>query len=133
MQRLLFLFLLIIPGFLYGQSITGVILDNEGNPVPYVKVYAINFTNLGAVSNENGEFFFGCDFGNYDLLFKCVGFEDQVVNVTVNTQTPTEINVLLVRKQNELMSVEVSEKKKNVGWEIVNNVINNKKNFCPAI
>jgi len=130
MQRLLFLFLLIVPGFLYGQSIKGVILDNEGNPVPYVKVYAVNFTNLGAVSNDMGEFMFGCDFGNYDLLFKCVGFEDQTVNVTVSTQTPTEISVILVRKQNELTKVDVTEKKKNVGWEIVNNVINNKKNFA---
>lgn len=130
LHKLIFLVAMFWFGHGYAQSITGVIQDEDGFPVPYVKVYAINFTNLGAVSNENGEFLFGCDFGNYDLLFKCIGFEDKTVNVTVSTQAPTEIEVTLTRKQNELSQVDVSEKKKNVGWEIVQNVINNKKNFA---
>ncbi|MBK7128227.1 MAG: carboxypeptidase-like regulatory domain-containing protein [Crocinitomicaceae bacterium] len=114
----------------YGQSIEGTVKDADGNPVPYVKVYAINFTNVGAVTNENGEFFFGCDFGNYDLLFKCVGFEDFKVNVTVATQTPTQVHVVMLQKDNQLDEVNVSEKKKNLGWEIVQHVIDNKKNFA---
>ncbi|MBI3133945.1 MAG: carboxypeptidase-like regulatory domain-containing protein [Bacteroidetes bacterium] len=128
--RLLLLFLILAPLQNFAQSVSGMVKDDEGNPVPYVRVYAINFTNLGGVTNEAGEFFFGCDFGNYDLLAKCVGFEDKVVNVTVSTQTPTEVEIILIRKQNELTQVSVSEKKKNVGWEIVQNVINNKKNFA---
>ena len=111
------------------QSITGFVYDEEGNPLPYVKVYAINFTNVGGITSEAGEYFFGCDFGNYDLLFKCVGFEDQLVNVTVSSQTPTEKNVILIRKKNELNEIEIKEKRKNVGWEIVQNVIANRKNF----
>jgi len=113
----------------FSQSITGVVYDDEGNPVPYAKVYAINFTNLGAVTNENGEYFFGCDFGNYDLLVRCIGFKDQTVNVTVATQTPTEVNITLIREENLFEQVDIKEKKKNVGWEIVQNVIANKKNF----
>lgn len=128
--RIALLILIILPVQLAAQSITGIVKDEEGNPVPYVRVYAINFTNLGAVSNEAGEFFFGCDFGNYDLLVKCVGFEDKTVNVTVDKQTPTEIEIILIRKKNELTQVDVSEKRKNVGWEIVQNVIANKKNFA---
>ena len=113
----------------FSQSITGIVYDDEGNPVPYVKVYAINFNNLGAVSNVSGEFMFGCEFGNYDLLFKCLGFEDQVVNVTVSKQAPTEITVTLIRKENTFGQVDKVEKKKNLGWEIVQRVIDNKKNF----
>ena len=64
------------------------------------------------------------------MLIKCLGFEDKVFNVTVSTQTPTEVSIIIVRKQNELITVDVSEKKKNVGWEIVQNVINNKQNFA---
>lgn len=129
LKRLLFLLFFLISAIANSQSITGVISDEDGYPVPYAKVYALNFENLGAITNINGEFLFGCDFGNYDLLIKCIGFEDQVVNVTVNKQAPTEISVILIRKQNELTQVDVSEKKKNLGWEIVQNVINNKKNF----
>jgi hypothetical protein len=128
--RILTLFLfLCLANHSFSQSITGVVYDDENNPVPYVKIYAINFTNLGAVTNESGEFLFGCDFGNYDLLVKCVGFEDQVVNVTVTSQAPTEIKIILIRKANVFEGVDASVKKKNLGWEIVQHVIDNKKNL----
>jgi len=130
LNRILQLFiLLLLANTSFSQSITGFVYDDEGNPVPYARVYAINFTNLGAVSNENGEFFFGCEFGTYDLLVKCIGFKDQTVNVVVSSQTPTHVNITLLREENIFEEVEIKEKKKNVGWEIVQNVIANKKNF----
>ncbi len=128
--KLLFIFTVLFSAQLQAQSITGIVSDEDGNPVPYARVYALNFENLGAVTNIDGQFLFGCDFGNYDLLIKCLGFEDKVFNVTVSTQAPTEVSIILLRKQNELVTVDVSEKKKNVGWEIVQNVINNKQNFA---
>jgi hypothetical protein len=113
--RLLLIFLVVFSVQVRAQSITGIVSDEDGNPVPFARVYALNFENLGAVTNVEGAFLFGCDFGNYDLLVKCLGFEDKVVNVTVSTQAPTEVNIILLRKQNELITVDVSEKKKKCG------------------
>jgi hypothetical protein len=109
------------------QSIQGFVYDEENNPIPYARIYVKNFTNLGAITDEEGKYFFGCERGNYEVLFKCLGFEDQEVNVTVDGLEPTIKNVWLVQKKNELNTVEIKTKRKNVGWQIVQNVISHKK------
>ena len=111
----------------YSQSIQGFVYDESNNPVPYAKIYVKNFTNLGAITDEEGKYYFGCDMGTYDVIFKSIGFEDQEVKVTVDNLKPTIQNVWLKQKENELSTVEVKTKKKNVGWQIMQNVISHKK------
>lgn len=111
----------------FGQSITGFVLDEDNNPIPYVKVYVKNFSNVGAITDMDGKYFFGCNFGSYDVIYKCVGFEDLEVKVTVDKLEPTVNNVYLKQKNNELQAVEVKAKKKNIGWMLVQNVIDHKK------
>ena len=111
----------------YSQSITGYVYDEDNNPIPYAKVYVKNFANTGAITDMEGKYFFGCDLGTYDVIYKCIGFEDLEVKVTVNQLEPTVNNVYLKQKDNELNTVEVKTKKKNIGWMIVQNVIDHKK------
>ena len=86
-----------------------------------------NFTNLGAITDEEGKYFFGCDLATYDVIFRCIGFEEQEVKITVSGTQPTVQNVWLKQKINELNTVDVETKKRNVGWEIVQQVIDHKK------
>lgn len=123
----LILFTLMFVGHSFGQSITGFVYDEDNNPIPYVKVYVKNFTNLGAITDLDGKYFFGCNRGTYDVIYKCVGFEDLEVKVTVDKLEPTVNNVYLKQKDNQLGAVEVKTKKKNIGWMIVRNVIDHKK------
>jgi hypothetical protein len=111
----------------FSQSIQGFVYDENNNPIPYARVFVKNFTNLGAITDEEGKYFFGCEMGTYDVIYKSIGFEDQEVKVTVDGVQPTVNNVWLVQKKNELSTVEVKTKKKNVGWQIMQNVISHKK------
>lgn len=130
MRKLLFFALFLCFGIsTYSQSIQGFVYDEENNPIPYARVYAKNFTNLGGVTDEEGKFFFGCDMGNYELVFKCIGFEDYEQKVVVDKVQPTVVNIWMKQKDNELGTVEVKTKKKNVGWQIVQKVIDHKKEF----
>jgi hypothetical protein len=113
----------------FSQSIQGFVFDENNNPLPYSRIFVKNFTNLGAITDEEGKYFFGCQEGAYDIIYKCIGFEDKELKVTVKGLEPTIENVYLVQKRNELGTVEVSTKKKNIGWMLVQNVINNKKNL----
>lgn len=119
--------LLLLVNSSFSQSVQGFVYDESNNPVPYVRIYVKNFTNLGAITDEEGKYYFGCDRGTYDVIYKCIGFEDQEVKVTVTGLEPTVQNVILKEKDNELNVVEIKTKRKNVGWQIVQNVISHKK------
>lgn len=111
----------------FGQSIQGFVYDESNNPIPYVKIYVKNFTNLGAISDEEGKYYFGCDMGTYEVIYRCIGFEEQTIKVTINDLEPTIQHVWLKQANRELNTVEVETKKKNIGWEIVQNVISHKE------
>ena len=128
MRKLSFLILLLaFAKISFSQSIQGFVYDESNNPIPYVKIYCKNFTNLGAITDEEGKYFFGVDMGTYEVIYKCVGFEDQEATITVDNVKPTVHNVWLKQADNQLNTVEVKTKKKNVGWQIVQNVIAHKK------
>ncbi|UKN03547.1 DUF5686 and carboxypeptidase regulatory-like domain-containing protein [Paracrocinitomix mangrovi] len=129
LRTLIILVLLICSKTQFAQSLQGFVYDESNNPIPFAKVYVKNFNNLGAVTDTEGKYFFGCDMGTYDVIYKCVGFEDQEVKVTIDKVQPTVQNVWLKQKDNELNTVEVETKKRNVGWEIVQNVISHKKDL----
>ncbi len=120
--------ILIFSGKLNAQGITGFVYDEDNNPIPYVKVYVKNFANVGGITDLDGKYFFGTDFGTFDVIYKCIGFEDLEVKVTVsNAVEPTINNVYLKQSDNQLSTVEIKTKKKNIGWAIVQNVIDHKK------
>lgn len=120
---------LILNSFSYGQAITGFVQDENNNPVPYAKVFVKNFPNLGAITDIEGKYYFGADLGTYEVIYKCVGFEEQIIQVTVENLQPTVQNVWLQQANNELSTVEVRTKKRNVGWEITQRVIDHKKDL----
>lgn len=127
MRKLLLLILLLcLTKISFTQAIQGFVYDENNNPIPYVKIFCKNFTNLGGITDEEGKYFFGVEMGTYEVIYKCVGFEDQIVQVTVDDVKPTVQHVWLKQSNNELNTVEVSTKKKNVGWQIVQNVISHK-------
>ncbi|MCH2233444.1 MAG: DUF5686 and carboxypeptidase regulatory-like domain-containing protein [Crocinitomicaceae bacterium] len=111
-----------------GQSINGYVLDSDNNPIPYAKVYVKNFTNIGGITDEDGKYYFGVDYGSYEVVYSSVGFEEQTHTVVVDKLEPTEHNVYL-KNNTELNTVEIKTKKRNIGWEIVQNVIAHKRDL----
>lgn len=112
------------------QSISGFVLDEANNPIPFAKVYVKNFTNTGAVTNIEGKYSFAIAEGNYEVMYSSLGFEPQTINVTVTGLKPTRQDVYLKEEYNELETVEIKGKKNNVGYEIIRNVMANKKQLA---
>ena len=120
--------LMLIGLFSRGQSsISGYVYDENNNPIPYAKVYIKNFTNKGSITDLDGKYFIPIDFGTYDVIYRCAGFEELTTKVTVNSNEPTVSNVYLKQLNNELNEVEIEVKQKNMGWLIVQNVIQHKE------
>jgi hypothetical protein len=109
-------------------------LDQENDPIPFAKVYLKDrgngeggSNNSGAITDFEGKYFLGCGMGVQTLVFTAIGYNDLEVQVTVDNVEPTVQNVYLEQTVKELNNIEVSTKKKNIGWMIVQNVIDHKK------
>ena len=77
--------ILLLPLVIFAQSktVTGVVNDDEGLPLPGVTVQLKGTDNLGAVTNFDGEFTISLSEGGKQvLIFSYVGFETIEVDVT---------------------------------------------------
>ena len=64
---------------LYSQEISGVVVDDNNEPIPYVNitVKSKDYNNYGWTTNEEGEFTISADFlkKNDSIIFSSIGFE----------------------------------------------------------
>ena len=79
-----FLLLLFFISFLFQAQIQGKIVDEKNNPIPYVNIWVEN-ENIGATSEENGEFSIPVKDKNKNLIFSALGFEKRTITA-LNTQ-----------------------------------------------
>jgi iron complex outermembrane receptor protein len=88
-------------------SVTGVIKDTDGQPVPFVNVL-IEGTTLGSSTNELGQFNIShVAAGEITLIVSSIGFEDYKQKVTVGNQGKTFVEISLTQSSKELGEVVV--------------------------
>jgi hypothetical protein len=63
-------------------QVKGVVKDSlTGNPIPYVNIWVQN-ENIGASSEENGEFVITTSENSQNLIFSALGFEKKIVKIS---------------------------------------------------
>ncbi|MGY6521066.1 MAG: carboxypeptidase-like regulatory domain-containing protein [Mongoliitalea sp.] len=75
------LFLLII--LFFNDVVSGKIVDNSGNPIPYAMVSSGDFN---AIANQYGEFKIEVDSDLPELKFRCLGYKTLDMRVTPNNR-----------------------------------------------
>lgn len=124
MRRLL-LFILFMPfNNALAQSIEGFVLDENSEPIPYAKVWVKNENNLGTITNIYGQYSIAFEqLGSYEIIFSVLGYEEQVITIIIDDFTTVQRNIFLKQRADLLSEVEVSTDKKNVGYEIIKQVM----------
>jgi hypothetical protein len=74
-----FSFLLFLSISFFAQT-KGVVIDESGNPIPYVNIWVEN-ENIGTTSEENGEFSIAAS-ANKNLIFSILGFEKRIIKAS---------------------------------------------------
>lgn len=95
------LFAIFAPFFVLAQ-ISGKVLDENGDPLPFASVYVRNTTN-GTAANAEGDYRLPLDPGNYSIVFQYIGYKQKIENITVGNKAVQ----LTVRM--EPASLEISE------------------------
>ena len=81
-KELFLLVLLLVANLVVSQTkVSGVVVDNTNQPVPYANVVFKNST-IGTVTNEDGRFYIESSNTYAALVVSFVGFETKVVPLT---------------------------------------------------
>ena len=87
-----FLAMFLLPGAAWAQ-LSGVVLDERNEPLPFASVYVRNSTN-GTAANAEGEFRLPLAPGEYEIVFQYIGYNQKIETVRVGDK-PVRLRVQL--------------------------------------
>ncbi len=92
------------------NSIEGVVLDQNSNPISEVSITIIELKNVGVMSDFDGKFEISVPQGSYTLETSFVGFRTK--RVLINAKTPEKVFVTITLQENieELTDVIITGK-----------------------
>lgn len=100
------LFLLFfIPTSLWAQ-LSGVVYDENGEPLPYASVYVRNSTN-GTVANAEGQYRLSLNPGTHYIVFQYIGYKQQIEKIEIATK-PVRLDARLEPSNLELSEVVIT-------------------------
>ncbi len=104
-------------------TLSGSVKDSSGQAVSGVSIRLRN-DNLGTATDGNGQFKLKLEEGYYEIVISAIGYLNQSFNTPVNK----DISVKIVIKENQtkLKEVEVTNKRHDPSWDIIQHVIANR-------
>jgi hypothetical protein len=111
---------------LSAHQVRGKVQEANGQPIPYVNVYLEN-TSKGVLTNVKGEFFLELEVGDYRLVFQRLGYRREVREISV--RGPLQLEIILEIEAVEMDAVEIIAGKKDPAYEIMQQVIENKRSY----
>ncbi|MES2734577.1 MAG: DUF5686 and carboxypeptidase regulatory-like domain-containing protein [Bacteroidota bacterium] len=113
------------------QSISGYIVDENNEPVPFANVFVKELSN-GTAADAQGHYFLLIDPGVYNLVFSSMGYQNKSVQIIVKDKPLTK-NISLTSSNVELNEIVVKANRKDPAYEIIQHVIENKDKFLSEI
>lgn len=127
MKFLISAFFLLILSQGSAQQITGKILGQDGNPLPFASV-TIKNSGVGVSSNEDGKYALTVKPGDYTLVAQYVGYTRLEKKVNVKNQSLT-IDFILTSLSNDLSNVIISTNEEDPAYEIIRHAIAKRKDY----
>ena len=106
--------------FSFAGKVSGLITDNEGNPLPYASII-VKGTNKGTTANSSGRYAISLSSGQYTLVAQYVGYAkvEKPITVTIEDQV---VDFRLLIQQLTLPEV-IVKKGEDPAYEIIRNAI----------
>ncbi len=133
-KLLLFIFVVLSAFHASAQQyvLSGRITDQKNGPVSFASVYIKNST-YGTTANENGEYQFKLKPGNYDIIYRFVGYKERTESITIsNHDEPHSVQL-----QDELFQLREEKIKGNQqndpAMDIMRQVINKREFYLNEV
>lgn len=125
------IFLILFSNGFSQRLLSGKILDEKKNPIPFAKVYVKTSADLRTQADVNGYYEMRLFEGEYFLVFSATGYEDRESYVVINPADSKRDIQLFPLKVQELEGFEVTTKKTNPGREIMLKVVDKRDKINP--
>lgn len=113
------------------QSISGYVLTEDNEPIPYVNIF-VKELNTGTSTDNQGRYFLNIDIGDYLVVFSSVGYETKSITMVVGDE-PLIKNAYLKASNRQLEDIVVKASRKDPAYEIIQKVIENRKSYLAQI
>jgi hypothetical protein len=121
-----------IPFTILQAQLQGKITDAKGDPLAYATVY-IEGTTRGTTSNMEGYYSLKLDEGEYNLLFRYVGFEPQTKKVLIDGSREFQLDVQMDFEAVNLDEVVVRSNVEDPAYRIIREAIKKRKFFLSQV
>ncbi len=105
----------------FGGGIKGTVKADDGTPLPFTSIY-IKQTGSGAATDLNGYYEIALTPGQYDLVFKFIGYESESRIIDVGKEM-IELNVVLKPQTIMLQAVTIKAGKEDPAYTIMRKAI----------
>ncbi|RYD84821.1 MAG: carboxypeptidase-like regulatory domain-containing protein, partial [Sphingobacteriales bacterium] len=122
--------LLISPVFAQTFTLSGKVTDDTGKPIPFASIY-IRSSTKGTSANSDGGYNINLQKGQYEVLFKAVGYKQESKNV--NLQADTKIDVSLNAEQYQLNEVSIRSGGEDPAYDIIRKAIKKRKTYLNEV
>jgi hypothetical protein len=116
--------------FAQQSGVSGVITDEAGRPVPFVSVH-IKSTTRGTSANSEGRYTLQLAPGQYELLYKAIGYKQ--VSRTINVKGATTENIQLKTETYELKDVTIRAGAEDPAYAIIRKAIKKRKTYLREV
>ena len=110
-----------------GQHLSGKVLNDAGEPVPFVNIF-IKTLQIGTTTDVEGQYRLVVQPGEYEVLFSAVGYQSVATLIQLG-EADRVLDVRLHTDQLELQEVVIRASKKNPAYEIIRKVIEGKDRY----
>ncbi|RYZ95699.1 MAG: carboxypeptidase-like regulatory domain-containing protein, partial [Sphingobacteriaceae bacterium] len=133
-RSLLLIFSLLCAGNLFAQQylLSGRITDEKNITIPFTSVYIRNST-YGTTANEYGSYQLKLAPGEYNIMYRFVGYKEKTVHVTI-TNSDTKIDVQMQDEVFNLQEVTITGKRSHdPGMDIMREVIKKRQFYLNEV
>ncbi|MGB3467507.1 MAG: DUF5686 and carboxypeptidase regulatory-like domain-containing protein [Cyclobacteriaceae bacterium] len=128
--------MILLTGLSYGQSdaeskISGRVVDENGEGLPFATIYIENTTN-GSTSNVNGYFSIVAPEGLQRVVFQFVGYKKKVVEVD-NTDSSEELFIRMEVETFSLQELVVNANQEDPAYKVIREAIKKRKYYQDEI
>jgi len=116
--------------FAQSYTLSGTVTSGDGEPIPFATVLVKN-TSKGSSANNDGQYTLSLNSGNYEVLFKAIGFKQETRSI--NLKGNQVINISLSPEAYQLQNVVVKSGGEDPAYEIIRNAIRKRKSYLSEI
>ncbi|WP_345948403.1 DUF5686 and carboxypeptidase regulatory-like domain-containing protein [Mucilaginibacter sp. PAMB04274] len=107
-------------------TLSGTVKDNTGQPIPFATVVIKN-TSKGSPANSDGQYTLTLPTGNYDLLFKAIGYRQETRQISLKANQT--IDIQLQPEAYQLQNVVVKAGAEDPAYGIIRKAIRKRKTY----